>query len=911
MIRHSTLVTASTPRGGDLTALSRLRSLVRSGAAPTLSAAAEAAILGGTSGSIVTSWEATVELDSNRYAQAYSDAGGGIFYRDQTDPFATDPAGGQAAGFDAVGSAVASGSPWRRGRRTATTNVAVADVTFADHSSTPSSSPTDDATPSVYLLAAAGGTGERVGPLTIRTVPNADAPAVTAWTTSAATAVTSAAHASSPHPSGRRFTFTAADGRTAYPTALVPFPYSLATDRRFTMTAYLGASTATAVRFRLRLYATDGTTVLATFPTSTVALPAAGAGVPTLTRYALPVTVAARVAAGAEALDVAGMRLEVEVVTGTGAVAFAAPELYAGDDRGPLGGLAASVVPYGGLVLAVGFRDPTDTATTITRRTNRLDVHGDARGGHVTAASVYAGNLYTSGLPLGAAAGPGRLSIPYAETDTTDLRLRIEETSSAGGDVYVFQIDPQLVLDATGRVYAARVETVRETADATTSPVGSYQTGTCFLELDNSDRALSPLKVATIDEGHRLELAVRVHYADPTTGLEAIEVVPAGTFYSSSWDAPSDSDRATIEGDDLLGRAAGSDLAERVTIDKRPEEIIRALARAYLDLDDDGLDLRIASSYVVPYAYPTGNLGTYLADLARSVAAFLGVDRLERLSVVQRSQDSATSVATFTAENAVVSASTPLAPGSIRTVATVTSEPFVLDAAPTTLFELAEPVLSPTGGLFGGGAGGVRVFAPYSDNPALDVTVAAFVFTPPPAGGLDQLPVATVTDYGTFADVAVSNGGLFSSDRTITALTLEGRVLRAKPISASTENTAAVRRYGRRELLISAPLVQTNAQAAALASAALALYSGVGADGRRVPPIATVTALGLLLSELGDLVTLAEPTSGLSGDHRLMAHVLEYDSEGARSTVVARRDESVAYLVADVGYADDGRVTGY
>lgn len=855
-LAHSTVISPSSPYGGDLAARGRLRLLERIAAARTLSDAARAAILDPSS--ITISQELLVELEGNRtgYAQTVApvwvDGGAAVAVVDSS---VSDP----AVIFD--------------GRNNPTVKLAVADVSLADDVSVASGSGGSDVKP--YGLNANA----------TATVREAGAPATHGWTLTVGGTLATVADAASPHPSGRAFEVTTPTAGSVIGPAFSPSAYRLpapgdADPRLFSLLAHLRAVGGDLVaRLRVTFRATDGTTVVYAGPSFTLAAAADYA------RRRGEVSTAI-VAAGAH--DAAKLyreaRWELEILAGTTAtsIRFAAPEVYAGPDRGSLQGLNAAAPPSGGVALDVSF-------TGGARSVSRVDVHGETRLGHVSAASVYIGGVFK-----GSAAGPGRLSIRFPATLTSSYRVVVEEvTSGDGGDVWLSEVDAQLVLDLGERVVGSTLTASRETdAGSTTLPLGTFEAATLSVEVDNTPRDLSPSANAAIGTGHRLESAYRIHLPGG-----AVEALPGGVFYVTGWDAPSDSMTARLEAVDRMGVLGSVAVDEPVTTNASVATLVADLALKYLDLDSDELLVELSSGHVLPYAYPTGDVGTYLADLAKAVSAVVSVDRLERLRFLERITVPAAPDLSLTEANAVVRAGTPISVERIRAIVEVEASP--LGSV------LREDVytLGDTEGISVAAGATLDLFAPFTKPLVLDAAVGTVTFSAGTAA------VSILAAYAGLATVRIVNSGGVAA--TLSALTLTGIPLEESPLKVRKSNAAAVKRYGARVATVSARLVQTLARLDGIATEILALFSGVDeTTGERVLPDVEVDTLGLPFTELGDRVSVRESGSGIGEDYQVLAHTLTY-GRGLASSLTGRRAGDEVFARADVSLADDGQLAAF
>lgn len=878
MLRHSTRISSATPYGGDLSAIARLRQLDKLAATDTLSAAAKAALLGGSERAVMVSWEALVELESNRTGY---DAALTATYLD----------GG--ASVPAVDADVSSSAVAYDGRRNPAVRLAVADVSLADESRASG--------PGAGLWGLAPGT-------TRTTVLPAEQSATSVLTGSGSGsgAPTTAVDGLSPY--GGRAHVIPATRLVAGGLALATFRQSAyrirptAVGRALTATVYVRPSGGQVVARMRASFADAASGNVVTFASPSFTVPASpGAFVrvaSTIDTSSAPV-VGAYSAARDTATDATAyrrIRWELEILAGTTATALsvAAPEIFAGLDRGPLGGLSAASTGTGGVVLDYRFRRPD--ATPRIRTISRVDVHGEARFGHVTAARAL-GILPdgVSTVELGAAASAGRLSITFPAVQLSGVKVTVEETSSGDlGAVWIAELDPAYVLDVSSRVISAQISQSREIdPGSATLPLGNYEATSLDLDLENTDRLLSPSSNAMIGTSHRIETAVRVHYADPLTGLEAIEAIPAGVYWSTGWDAQTVG-VVSIAGVDRIGRFGDVDVAEPVTVNADPATVIRAYALTYLDLDDDEISIALSSGYVFPYLFPTGSIGTTLADIAKATNGVLGIDRLDRLTFAERNLVPASTALILDDTTAIVSARTPIVEEQIANVIDAEANPLA-GVAGTELYNLGS-----TEGLALTPAEVMTIFVPYG-GVAVDVAVSTLTQS--------GTVTASLAAYSEVAEITLSGG---AAGGTVTELVLTGTKLETRPLRVRRESAASIRRYGRRPKTVTATLVQTVDQLEGLASAVRDAFSGIdAATGERSLPDVTIESLGLAYTTLGDRLAVTESATGISGEYQLVSHVLAYDG-ALRSSGRARRvDEGILFAVADASLADDAQLASY
>lgn len=309
--------------------------------------------------------------------------------------------------------------------------------------------------------------------------------------------------------------------------AAVAYFAAAGTARDFTVATYLRAVTTGAtirVQLRARFDVGTGSEVLVTAPAVTLpAASAASAMTEVRSTLTLPAAVADR--------TYATVRFEVLVVSTSSGFSetldLDAAQLYAGAYRGPLVGLRA-VVPTFAPSIELTWTDP--------RNVNVVEVHGERRAGRITSAAVYVTEDGTTWTYAGSSVGGSRLAVRLSRTFVAlGVRVVIEETTSGpGGPVWVVEVDPQYVVDATDDVVSCEATWYRDAAPGqATSPVGNYQAADLTLELDNSTSRYTPGTNAVLDRGHRVELAVGVRYsnrlANPRADLDTTGWTTAGS----------------------------------------------------------------------------------------------------------------------------------------------------------------------------------------------------------------------------------------------------------------------------------------------------------------------------------------------------------------------------------------------
>lgn len=382
------------------------------------------------------------------------------------------------------------------------------------------------------------------------------------------------------------------------------------------------------------------------------------------------------------------------------------------------------------------------------------------------------------------------------------------------------------------------------------------------------------------------------------TAVETETIVPGGVFYSEPYDTDSESSTVEIQAVDRLGRFKDSAVSESVRIDQSIQEIVTELALTFLDYDADQVvvDPSIAG-YVIPYAYPSGPVGTYFADLAKAVVGTLHVDQLDRLVLAQRQDVTGDTAAEIRADNALIRYRRPPAYDSTTSIVAVTAAPLVPG-------EVAELWAMPPGGIVIPPSGSYQIVAPYSTTPAVDAAEYDLVADGP-------VDLVSAVFYSDRAELTYSNPSS-STARVIADLRVAGSPLVESPLSARLAHDPSVRRYGPRELTVEAKLIQTQAQLQAVTEVLLDAFRAVDDNGVRRLPDLTFDALGLLHVTAGDRVALSDPRTSLGADYAILARKLSYVNGSILSNEVrVRQTDALAFAIVDQSLADDAQFAGY
>lgn len=381
------------------------------------------------------------------------------------------------------------------------------------------------------------------------------------------------------------------------------------------------------------------------------------------------------------------------------------------------------------------------------------------------------------------------------------------------------------------------------------------------------------------------------------TLVELEEILPAGVFYSDPYDTDSTSPTVQITASDRLGRLAGVAVDEPVRVNQDVATIVKSLALKYLDLDEDQVSIGSSvGDYVIPYAYPSGPVGSYFADLAKATVSTLHVDALERLRIARRSDVTTGVVAEVRGDNALISHRRP--PGVDVTTSIVN-----VNASPLTLGTATELWAMPSGGISVAPGKTYDLVTNYGTTPAVNAYVTGIV--------ADGSYTVTRTRFGSDrAIVSIRN----NEARTLVVadLRVNGTPLEESTLSARVEDAASVARYGPRELDVDARLIQTQAQVETVATVLLDTFRAIDDNGVRRLPDLSIDSLGLLHVEAGDRVVVRDTGEGVGSDYAVLGRKLSYSSGGVLLDDVKLREAPDAlFTYADVSIADDAFVAGY
>jgi len=314
------------------------------------------------------------------------------------------------------------------------------------------------------------------------------------------------------------------------------------------------------------------------------------------------------------------------------------------------------------------------------------------------------------------------------------------------------------------------------------------------------------------------------------------EWVPLGTFWSLDWDAPDDQLEAVTTARDRLERLrqtmyqSGS-VQQNVSLHALVEQVLRD---AGLRPGEYWIDPAL-QSIVIPWAYlaPTSHREA-LRTIAEAGLAVVYADRDGVVRIESMSGTPAAPVAEITEDDYFPPLSTPSRQEKVANEIVVTTQPLQPASVPEEVYRSTEPISVPAGQTIT-----VTVF--YTKQPVIEAVAA--LDNPPPG-----VSIVGATYYAWGADVHIQNTGGSAANVTMVItgkpLTVQGseRVV-ARDQASITEN--GVLRYE----FPANPLVQTLAQAQAIANALLASAK----DPRRD---IEVEWRGNPALELGDTVTV-------------------------------------------------------
>lgn len=382
--------------------------------------------------------------------------------------------------------------------------------------------------------------------------------------------------------------------------------------------------------------------------------------------------------------------------------------------------------------------------------------------------------------------------------------------------------------------------------------------------------------------------------------VEYETLLPAGVFYSDPFDWGSDDETVQITATDKLGRLGDVALSESVRFGQSVGGIVNDLASQGLDLGVDQVAVSsVVAPYVIPYASPANNLGTYLADLAKSVAGCLYLDALERLVIDRRDGVTTTPiVAELRGDNALIRYQRPAGYDLTAARVNVTATPLVPHPAGAT-----EVWAMPSGGFQVPAGSSKTLIATYSSSPVISPSLSGAIAD---LGGYTLTP----TYYADRAEILVTNPN--GTTLTLADLRVQGTTLDEQTMTTTVSDAASLKRYGNRAVDVSARLIQTQAQLEAVAAVLLDGFKALDSSGNRRLPDLILDAMGLLHIEGGDRVLVKNPRTGLGEPFAVLGRTLAYSGSGEilATGVRVRQSPDVIFMIADLHLADDVSVAG-
>ena len=287
------------------------------------------------------------------------------------------------------------------------------------------------------------------------------------------------------------------------------------------------------------------------------------------------------------------------------------------------------------------------------------------------------------------------------------------------------------------------------------------------------------------------------------------EWVPLGTFWSLDWDAPDDQLEAVTVARDRLERLRKTNFSTSTVHQNDSMYALaeRVLQDAGLSPSDYWIDPAL-QSIVVPWAWlsPTSHREA-LRIIAEAALAVVYTDRDGVIRIESMTSTPPTPVVEITEDDYFPPLQAPSRQDQVANEIVVTTQPLRPASAPEEVYRSTEPISVPAGKT-------VTVTAFYTKQPVIETS--ASLDSPPAA-----VSITNVTYYAWGADVSIRNTSGSAANVTLVItgkpLTVQGsqRVV-ARDQASITEN--GVLRYE----FPANPLVQTLAQAQAIANALLA-----------------------------------------------------------------------------------------
>lgn len=368
-----------------------------------------------------------------------------------------------------------------------------------------------------------------------------------------------------------------------------------------------------------------------------------------------------------------------------------------------------------------------------------------------------------------------------------------------------------------------------------------------------------------------------VQYDAAGKSIELEALIPQGVFFTEPIDTDTGSETVQITALDRLGRWQDGTVSEPLIVSSPTggpggtwsptlTTVVTNLARKYLYAQADqvkiapGLDALVK----VPYLWGSGQIGTYLADLAKAGGGSLYVDAVDTVRIDLINSATTPVVAQIRGDNSLIKYTRPPAYDTTTSRVRVTGSPL----APGSGFDAWA---MPSGGITLAPGETRKIVAPYSQVPVLNPGVTGVV-----ADGAYSLSTVYYSDRAELTFTNSSGGPRVIADAHVAATQLV-----EQPVAAEASDAASLKRYGDRLLDVQARLAATPVMVQALADALLSTFKSVGNDGVRRLPELTLDGMGLPHLSAGDRVLVANTRTGLSEPFYLLGRRLTFDNTGA------------------------------
>lgn len=458
---------------------------------------------------------------------------------------------------------------------------------------------------------------------------------------------------------------------------------------------------------------------------------------------------------------------------------------------------------------------PSLTVTHIPRPVHTLRVVGDSARGEWPVdfrIDLYAqdGTLLRSETVTGNTAIEWSMVLPAPVLDVAKQVLTITKWSHPGRQAKVLEFFTSIQETyLSGDIVEIRLLEEREASQGSL-PVGNISANEISIRLANEGgkfdvtNPFSPL-AGLLKPNRRIRAWLGIR--DDSNGQE--EWVPLGTFWSLDWDSPDDTLEAQVRARDRL------ELLRKSTYQPgQVQQNVSLYALAEQVLHDVGL---LPGEYwidpvlqqtVIPWAWlqPMSHREA-LRLIAEAALAVVYADRDGVVRIETMGRVPATPVLTITADDYFPPLQAPSRQDQVANEIVVTTQPLRPADAPQEVYRSTTPISVPAGQT-------VTVRVQYNQPPVIEAEASLVL---PPA----EVSITDVTYFAWGAEVTIQNTGTSAVDVTLVItgkpLSVQGgeQVVARDPVSI-TEN--GVLRYQYPDN----PLVQTLAQAQAIATALLA-----------------------------------------------------------------------------------------